>query len=143
LSRFIRTFNRNNNRHEYWGCRAREEIVTDFLDSSRDGERSFFRVGYAAGQVFPGSLYTTDAEHLLLKTGTCKRHEYHRIPHEHHPRIVQAMRELGVDVAHLEGTYIRDVAMIFDVNPYPTSYGKTLTPISRWMCEALSKFWQA
>lgn len=140
--RFVRTFNRNNYRDEYGSRTVPDEIVAEFLDSSCNGERSFFRVGYAAGRVLPGWLYTADAEQLILKTGASKRQEPHRISDDQHPRIVQAMRELGIDAAHLEGTYIRDVAILFDINPFPTSYGKTLSSISRCMSETLSESWQ-
>lgn len=141
--RFVRTPDCNNNRGDYPDREARGPVVAAFLDSSCAGQRSFFRVGYAADKVLPGWMFTTSDDKLILKSGTCRRREQHAVRGDEHAQIIEAMRTMGIDVAHIEGTYVNGVPMIFDVNPYPTSYGATLSGISRTICEALIEHWRA
>jgi hypothetical protein len=139
--RFIRTSDYNNNRGDYPEREARGDVVTEFLDGAEGGVRSFFRVGYAAGKVLPGWLYSSSDAQLIQKSGTCRQKEPHQLSVPYQAKVREAMTKLGIDAAHLEGTYVAGVPKIFDVNPYPTSYGATLASISRGMCEALAERW--
>lgn len=129
--KMIRLPNYNNNRGDY-PTREKEKgyITVEYLDSAVNGQRSFFRVGYSMGKTLSGWMYTSAADQLIQKTGTCKQKVAHEVPKEFHEAITAALSEIGVDVCHIEGLYINGKMKIFDINPYPTSYGNTLRPIS-------------
>ncbi len=102
----------------------------------REGFRSYFRIPFAAGKCLPGSRYFFHPSVLCPKTGHAVSREDYCVPDMRGGTIAAAMNELGVQIAHLEGldTGILDsnvnVIEIFDVNPFPTSSGASLTPMS-------------
>lgn len=138
--KLVKTANYNNNRGDY---PQREKdmgtIVVEFLDSAVNGQRSFFRVGYSMGKVLPGWMYTSSDDQVVQKTGTCKIRTPHEVPTEHHAVIKRAMDEIGIDLCHIEGLYVNGALKLFDINPYPTTYGTTLKPISDAMAEQIVK----
>jgi hypothetical protein len=136
--RFIKVYDFNNGRGDYPDWEAKRDTIVEYLDASEDGNRSFFRVGYACGKLTPGWLYTQPDTALVQKTGTCVSKELHAVPERFHPRIIGAMQAMDINCAHLEGCYVNGEVKIFDVNAYPTSYGGTLAPISEAMARIIS-----
>ncbi len=48
------------------------------------------------------------------------------------------MTELGIDVAHVEGLFAEDRLVVFDINPYPTAHGNSLTRITAAMVDRIA-----
>jgi len=95
------------------------------------GLRSFFRVPFAAGRCLPGFRYFCPADILCPKSGNAVKTEPFEIDGTPAGTISAAMKELGVDIAHIEGVNIGPASVqVFDVNPFPSSYGRSLTPMS-------------
>jgi hypothetical protein len=139
--KYIRVYDYNNNRGNYPERERRSHIVVDYLDGVIGNRRYFFRVGYAAGKLLPGWIYSSLSAKLVQKSGTCDQKTPHTIPTQFHPQLVAAFQEMGVDAAHIEGTYVDGQVKIFDVNPYPTSYGATLHDISVATVDAITEKW--
>jgi hypothetical protein len=139
--KFIRVYDYNNNRGDYPEREKRSQLVVEYLDAATDGQRSFFRCGYAAGRVLPGTLYTSGADKVVQKSGICKIKWTHHVPEQFHGAIVASFNEMGIDACHFEGLYVNGNLRVFDVNPYPTSYGSTLRPMSEAMTEAIIARW--
>jgi hypothetical protein len=137
--RIICTSAFNNNRGDYPQRRSQEQIFVEYLDNAASGVRSFFRVGFSMGRVTSGWLYCSDETVLTQKSGSCKHQIPFQIPDRYHGVIAECMRELGVDVCHLEGLFIKERLFVFDVNPYPTAHGSTLTPISEEVCRCIAE----
>ncbi len=137
--RIICTAAFNNNRGDYPARRPRENIYVEYLDNAASGVRSFFRVGYALGQVTAGWLYCSEAKLLTQKSGSCKHQVPFQIPLRYHGVIAECLRELGIDVCHLEGLFIKDRLFLFDINPYPTAHGGTLSVISAEICRCIAE----
>lgn len=139
--KFVRVYDYNNNRGDYPTREKQSRVVVEFLNGVIGDRRYFFRVGYAAGKVLPGWIYSSLATKVIQKSGTCDQKQPHSIPTQFHAPLVAAFTEMGVDAAHIEGTYVDGQVKIFDVNPYPTSYGKTLKDISDVMVTAIVDRW--
>lgn len=139
--KFIRVYDYNNNRGDYPEREKRSQLVVEYLDAAKDGQRSFFRCGYAAGRVLPGTLYTGDSSRTVQKSGTCKIKVPHLVPERFHAAITKSFDDMGIGACHFEGLYVGDELRVFDVNPYPTSYGSTLQPMSEAMAEAIISRW--
>lgn len=137
--RFIRVYDYNNGRGDYPEWEKNSHIVVEYADSAKNGLRSFFRVGFACGQVTPGWMYYQPDTAMVQKTGTCTHKEIYSIPEKWHGVIKDAMKDMCIDTAHLEGCFAGDRLVIFDVNAYPTSYGGTLAPISEAMATIISE----
>ena len=52
-------------------------------------------------------------------------------------KLHKALRELGIDLAHIEGVEAGFTVEIFDVNPFPSSHGATLRPMSERIVKRL------
>lgn len=94
------------------------------------GLRSFFRVPYAAGKCLEGTRYHCPAEILCPKSGHAKIAEPFSMPAEIGAKAAVGLASIGVTLAHLEGINVRDASYLFDVNPFPSSFGVSLTPMS-------------
>ncbi len=139
--KYVKVYDYNNNRGNYPERERRSHIVVDYLNGVIGDRRYFFRVGYAAGKLLPGWIYSSLATKLIQKSGTCDQKVPHTVPTQFHAPLIAAFREMGVDAAHIEGTYVDGQVKIFDVNPYPTSYGKTLHDISDATATAIIDRW--
>ena len=128
----------NNNRGDYPERERLPRIIYEFEDnkSTDTGYRSFFRIGYCLGQCVPGWIYYSDE--YIFKSGTCKKKHEYALDAKYHLDIKRAMDEIGVDIGHLEGLIVNDRLIIFDINPYPTAGGGTLTGITK-QCVAIIK----
>jgi hypothetical protein len=136
--RFAKLYDYNNNRGDYPEREKRGKLVVEYLDAAHDGKRSFFRAGFAAGTLIPGWIYTSESTQLVQKTGTCKFKEPHTIPERFHAPLLASFADMGINACHFEGLYLNDQLRVFDVNPYPTSYGTSLSPISEGMAKAIA-----
>lgn len=136
--RFIRVYNFNNCRGDYPEWEKKSHLVVEYADSAKNGMRSFFRIGFACGQVTPGWMYYQPDSGLIQKTGTATQKELYSLPQKWHGIVKDAMKDMRIDIAHLEGCFVEDKLVIFDVNAYPTSYGGTLAPISEAMATVIS-----
>lgn len=138
--KWIETYAVNNNR----GCsavRPYERVVTQFINNAVDGKRSIVRFGVAFGRGFEGFRYWSDAP--SFKTGSATSWEPYVVPPAHQPAIRYALAELGCDVCHVEAVPRGERLYIFDVNPYPTADGRTLSlitqPLVRIVCEEMER----
>jgi hypothetical protein len=126
--KYIRTCAYNNNREEY--SDRKNAIFTEYIDNASAGIRSFFRMGFSMGKCCSGWWYAGPESMDTQKGGSCK----HKIPFTLPPRYSQimnrVMNDLGIDLCHFEGMFVGEKMYIFDINPYPVSYGETLTIIS-------------
>lgn len=99
--------------------------------NAKKGLRNFFRVPYAAGKCLEGTMYYCPADVLCPKSGAAVIRESFSIPDMSAGTISAAMKELGVDIAHIEGVPAGFTIEIFDCNTFPSSAGETLTPFSQ------------
>ena len=96
------------------------------------GQRTFFRLPFAAGKALEGFRYFCPENIVAPKSGNAKRYEPFSVNYKVGRRLCISMHKLGVDIAHLEGIELKDgTVRIFDVNPFATAIGRTLTPISQ------------
>jgi predicted ATP-grasp superfamily ATP-dependent carboligase len=65
-----------------------------------------------------------------LKSGNCKIKKQFNLDPTIQEKVELAMQEIGVDVCHVEGLFKDDKVYIFDINPYPTASGNTLSAIT-------------
>ena len=124
---WIETHAFNNNRGDY-PERGSGRIVMRFVDNAVDGLRSIVRFGVAFGRGFTGFRYWSDQ--VAFKSGGASKYEPYRVPERLHDPIRRALAEMGCDVCHVEGVPVGDDLLIFDINPYPTADGRTLTFIT-------------
>lgn len=129
----------NNNRGDY-PQRGSGRVITRYIDNSKEGRRSIVRFGYAFGRGFEGFQFFCPDSTLCFKTGSASSWEAYSVPEHIRPAITAAMQELGCDVCHIEAIPVEDRLLVFDVNPYPTADGKTLSIITRSACNALMEF---
>ncbi len=137
--KYIQLYATNNNRGDYKDRRAIEKITVEYIDNLESGVRSFFRIGFSLGRVCDGWLYCHDDSEEILKSGMCKHRTPFSLPKEYHGPIIQAMQQLGVDVAHIEGLFKRDKLYVFDINPYPTAHGGTLTRVTEAIVDVIEE----
>ena len=135
--RYIRTCVRNNFKH------VRDEIITEFTNNSAGGIRSFFRIGFSMGKCCGGWLYASNDDVLVQKSGLCRHQIPFRMPIRFERILESALNETGIDLAHIEGCFVGQRLFIFDINPYPTSWGQTMTAISEEMVELLIQHFDA
>lgn len=127
--KYVCPFPYNNNRGDYRERNGREAI-SEYVDNiNAEGLRSIFRVGYALGTCVPGYRYFSKG--WIVKSGTSQSREPFEIPERFHSTIAEAMKTIGVDVCHLEGVEKDGQIYLFDINPYPTANGSTLSEITR------------
>lgn len=135
----IRLYNTNN----HIGNLNSDGITLRYRDTAnkiKEGYRSFFRVPYAVGKCLPGRMYHCPNEIFCPKSGSSETSEVFEIESTPAATIGAALNRIGVHVAHLEGVLIGDVSVeIFDVNPFPSSYGKSLTPMSKEIAKRLTQ----
>lgn len=98
--------------------------------SAEPGFRTFFRVPYAAGKCLEGIKYFCPEDVLCPKSGAAVKREPFVIPDMSGGTIAACMKELGVDLAHIEGVEAGFAVEIFDCNPFPSSHGASLQPMS-------------
>jgi hypothetical protein len=110
---------------------------TDLTNTVHPGLRYFFRVPYAAGKCMEGMRYHCPADILAPKSGAAIHREPYSIPDMTAGTISAAMKELGVDIAHVEGVNAGFTVEIFDVNPFAQSAGDSFTPMSRKIAKRL------
>jgi len=112
----------------------------DTLNKIKKGYRSFFRVPYAMGKCLPGKMYFCPKEVLCPKSGSAVSSVPYEIETTPAATIGAALTQIGVHIAHIEGVPIGTISVeIFDVNPFPSSYGKTLTPMSKKIANRLTQ----
>ncbi|MBL9083815.1 MAG: hypothetical protein JNK76_18505 [Planctomycetales bacterium] len=126
----------NNNRGDY-PERGTGRIVTEFVDNRVEGLHSIVRIGYALGGGFRGWRYFSPLP--AFKSGNAVRSEPYSLPEQFQAAVAAALNELGCDVCHFEAVPLPDRIVIFDVNPYPTADGTTLTPITADLAEQLTR----
>ena len=126
----------NNNRGDY-PERGDGRIVTEFVDNRADGLHSIVRVGYALGGGFRGHQYFSPLP--AFKSGNAVRSQPYSLPERFQGPVAAALNELGCDVCHFEAVPLPDRIVIFDVNPYPTADGTTLTSITADLAEQLTR----
>lgn len=108
---------------------------------AKPGMRSFFRVPYACGKCLEGTMYYCPESVLCPKSGAAVIKEPYSLPEMAAGSVAAAMNELGVDIAHIEGVLAGFSVEIFDVNPFPTSYGATLYPMSQKIVKRIEQVW--
>lgn len=112
----------------------------DTEDLREPGLRTFFRVPFAVGKALPGCLYYCPSSILAPKSGNALRWEPFELIEPVSQKVTAAMHRLGVDLAHLEGTDTRDGGVhLFDINPFPTSTGRTLSSMARAMARRITQ----
>lgn len=135
----IRLYNTNN----HTGNLNTKGITLRYRDTSnkiKKGYRSFFRVPYAMGKCLPGKMYFCPEEMQCPKSGSAVFSEPFEIETTPAATIGAALTQIGVHIAHLEGILVGQVSVeIFDVNPFPSSYGKSLTPMSKEIAKRISQ----
>lgn len=118
----------NNNRGDY-PSRGHGRITLHYIDNSVNGLRSFVRFGMAFGRGFSGCEYFS--RQLAFRSGEAEQVRPYRLPQPRQAPLARALAEMGCDVCHVEAVIKDERLFVFDVNPYPTSHGKTLTDITR------------
>ena len=103
--------------------------------------RSYFRVPYASGKCLPGTRYFFPPEILCPKTGQSVESEEYSIPNMTAGTISAAMEQIGVNIAHIEGINAGFTVEIFDINPFPSSSGRTLTPMSKKIAKRITQIY--
>ena len=135
----IRVYNTNNHK----GNLNTDGITLHYRDTSnkeKKGYRSFFRVPYAVGKCLPGYMYHCPIDVLCPKSGSAKKIEHFEIESTPAGTIAAALTKIGVHVAHLEGVKIGTASVeLFDVNPFPSSYGSSLTPMSKLIAKRITQ----
>jgi hypothetical protein len=136
---WIETFAVNNNRGRS-STHGHERIITEYLDNQVHGKHSIVRFGVAFGQGFRGFRYWSDRP--SFKTGDATFWEPYAVPEPHRPAIRQALEELGCDVCHVEAVPVGERLYVFDVNPYPTADGRTLSQITESLATIIARDFQ-
>ena len=132
--KYICSYSYNNNRGDYVERETKKKFIAEYIDNTdENGNRSFFRIGYAYGKFSFGWMYY--GTEYSLKSGNCKIKKQFNLDPIVQEKVTAAMKEIGVDVCHVEGLFKDNKAYIFDINPYPTASGNTLSAIT----EELSK----
>ena len=131
----IESYAYNNNRGDYPSLRH-EAIVHRYIDNAVDGLRSMVRFGYAYGGGFAGFKYFS--RRIAFKSGGAERREAYTVDDKHRTNRY-ALTELGIDVCHIDAIPIGDELLIIDINPYPTSNGSTLSPITESLVDILEQ----
>lgn len=109
------------------------------IGSIKEGLRSYFRIPYASGKCLQGTRYFFNPDILAPKTGQCIESEDYSIPDMKAGTVAATMNELGIHIAHLEGINAGFSIEIFDVNPFPSSSGNSLTPMSKKIAKRLQQ----
>jgi hypothetical protein len=109
---------------------------------TKNGLRTFFRVPYAAGKCLEGFKYYCPPEILCPKSGAAVEKEPFTIGDMTGGTIAACMEELGVNLAHLEGVEAGFTVEIFDVNPFPSSAGASLTPLSEQIVKRMEQVYE-
>jgi len=112
---------------------------TSKYPNAKKGMRSFFRVPYAAGKCLEGMKYYCPENILCPKSGSAVEKVPYSIPDMTAGTISASMNELGVDLAHIEGVEAGFTVEIFDVNPFPSSHGASLQPMSVQIAKRLDQ----
>lgn len=133
---FIESCAYNNNRGDY-PDRKDEMIVTRYVDNAIDGVRRTVRFGYAFGGGFRGFSYYS--RRLAFKSGGAERIEPFEVSDALRPRISAVLTKIGIDVCHVDAVPDGDDLRIVDINPYPTSNGKTLSVITQDLVEQMNR----
>ncbi len=126
----VRLHNTNNNRTTL----NKDGITLRYhnnVGTIRKNLRSYFRIPYAAGKCLPGTRYFFPPEILCPKTGQAIETEEYSIPDMTAGTVSAAMEQLGVHIAHIEGVNAGFTIEIFDLNSFPSSSGRTFTPMSK------------
>lgn len=134
----IRLSNKNSQRTTLVqdGITLRYQNTAKFV-GAKPGLRSFFRVPYAAGQCLEGTMYYCPEDILCPKSGAAVERVPYSIPQMTAGTVSAGMKELGVDIAHIEGVVAGFTVEIFDVNPFPSSAGATLQPMAEKMAKRI------
>jgi len=112
---------------------------TSKYPNAEPGLRTFFRVPYAAGQCMEGFKYWCPENILCPKSGAAVKKAPYSIAEMSAGTISACMKELGVDIAHIEGVEAGFTVEIFDVNPFPSSAGETLQPMAAKMARRIDQ----
>jgi len=127
-----------------FSLRLPEEGVTlKYLNNAgrrEAGMRTFVRLPFAAGKCLPGFLYYCPETILTPKSGNAERIEEYTVSVDRGGKLSGAMHELGVDIAHIEAIdFPNGDLQVFDVNPFPSSSGRTLTPLSAAIAQRITQ----
>lgn len=140
--KYIRTWGINNNRGNYPQRRSYEVIISEYIDNAAAGVRSFFRIGYALGRCCRGWFYASRDDLVIQKSGNSKHKIPFAMPHSYAKIVENAMNDVGIDLAHIEGCFIGERLYVFDINPFPTTYGATLKVTTEEMCDRIDKWFR-
>ncbi len=112
----------------------------DTADKIKKGYRNFFRIPYAMGKCLPGKIYYCPNDILCPKSGSATISKSFEIETTPASTIGATLTQIGVHLAHIEGVMIGTISVeIFDVNPFPSSYGKSLTPMSKEIAKRITQ----
>ena len=121
---------------------SEEGVTLKYFDNAglrESGMRTFVRFPFAAGKCLPGFRYYCPEMILTPKSGNAARIEEYVVSVDQGGKISGAMHQLGVDIAHIEAVDFHNGGIcVFDVNPFPSSSGRTLTPLSSAIAERLT-----
>ncbi len=101
--------------------------------------RTFVRVPFSAGKCLEGWKYFCPTNILCPKSGAAVKKIPYSFPDMTAGTISAAMKELGVDLAHIEAVEAGFSIEIFDVNPFPSSHGASLQPMAKKMAKRLEQ----
>lgn len=118
----------NNNRGDY-PDRGHGRITLRYIDNQIDGRRSFVRFGVAFGRGFAGCEYFSTEP--AFRSGQAQEVRPYSLPAKWHAPMREALAAMGCDVCHVEAVIKAERLYVFDVNPFPTADGATLTGITR------------
>jgi hypothetical protein len=128
---------RNNDRH------LSKNIIVEYIDNIRNGKREFFRVPYCCGKLMSGYLYRCRPEDRVPKTGAAVERIEHTLKGNITSNVGKILYRNGLDIAHIEGfsDINNDIKLIFDINPFPCSDGKTFNPMSKLIVQRLEQLY--
>jgi len=86
-----------------------------------------------------GIRYHCPPEVLCPKSGAAVERERYSVPDMTAGTISASMEALGVDIAHVEGVNAGFTVEVFDVNPFPSSHGASLQPMSARIAKRLEQ----
>jgi hypothetical protein len=131
---WIETNAYNNNRGDY-PDRKPDRITAAFIDNASDGRRSIVRAGWAMG--YPVSGFRYHSEDAAFRTGRAVRVDPYEIPEAAITPLRAAFQLMGIDVCHFDAIPVGEWLYVVDVNPFPTSNGTTLTPITERLASVI------
>jgi len=112
---------------------------TALYPNAEPGLRTFVRVPFAAGKCLEGWKYYCPEEVLCPKSGAAVKKVPYSFPDMTAGTLTAGMKELGVDIAHIEGVEAGFTVEVFDVNPFPSSHGASFTKMSKALAKRIEQ----